>query len=267
MAFEIVPATTKLLRKVEVWLKAEDHAYSTASARLAARWDPDISIPERGFYCNWNIVRSSFERDPDNVHVLLVDGLPVGFADELSILEIHPNHRGRGLGRVLAEHMIARADALGFSVAEIEVAPESALPFWQRMGFTVDRTRRGAGGGIYAYRRFVRRFALGAGPKVGFRVAFHRQSRDWDPAVEPFSVFEGKGEKRNDGTVKLPERAYCFDPDHETSIDSVVSVELEGRRLYEDKVKRPSARAIGLAVDPGDVFFFDHLIPSGATQS
>ena len=261
MAIEIVVATPALLNEIEVWLRAEDDAYRKASAILSERWDPEIELPERGFLCNWNLVQRSFGKDPENVHVLLVDGVAMGFVDEMDILEVHPAHRTKGWGRHLADFMLKWAFDLGHSVAEIEVAPDAALPFWRRMGFTVDMERRGYGGGIYAFRRFERTQALGSGRRAPYRIAFHDKSRDWDPAVEPFSAFAGDGEVRADGTILLPERAYCFNPGRETSMDSVVRIEVDGALTYEDKVKRPTAQAIGLMLDPGGVYFFDHIAP------
>lgn len=266
MAAEIVPATHALLAEIEYWLKAEDTAFHEASAVLADRWDPDTEIPIRGFYCNWNLVQRSFARNPENVYVLLVDGAAVGFLDEMDILEVRPDLRSQGWGRVLADFMLRRSFDQGYSVAEIEIAPETALPFWMRMGFTPDPRRKGPGGGIYAFRRFERRQTLGPGPRVPYRIAFHDNPRDWDRAVESFLVFEGQGERLVDGAVRLPERAYAFDPDHDASDDWVVTVEVDGQAVYKDKVKRRSARAFGLDRDPGGLCYFDRINPDAETD-
>jgi GNAT superfamily N-acetyltransferase len=259
MGVEIVPATEATLAEIELWLKAEQAAHDAAAAILAERWDSDVEIPERGFLCNWSLVRRAFERDPANVHVLLADGGAVGFVDKMDILEVRPDQRGNGFGRRLAEFMVGRAFDQGYSVAEIEIAPESALPFWRAMGFTADLTRQGAGGGIYAFRRFYRPQVLGNGPRVTYRVAFHPSERDWDKATAPFQVFEGQGEVQTGGRVRLPDRAYCFDEAKTTSIDCVVSLDLAGERLFEDKVKRPEAGAFGVKRDAGGVYFLDFI--------
>jgi GNAT superfamily N-acetyltransferase len=47
----------------------------------------------------------------------------------MDILEGRPDQRGKGYGRLLAEFMVERAFGEGHSVAEIEIAPASALPF------------------------------------------------------------------------------------------------------------------------------------------
>ena len=261
MGLEIVPATEATLAEIEAWLKAEQAAHEAAAAILAERWASDVEIPERGFLCNWHLVRRSFSRDPNNVHVLVADGAAMGFVDEMDILEVRPDQRGKGYGRRLAEFMLGRAFDQGYSVAEIEIAPESALPFWREMGFTADVTRQGGGGGIYAFKRFDRPYVLGNGPRVAYRVAFHPPDRDWDRATAPFQVFDGHGERLADGRVQLQERAYCFDETTATSLDCVVRLELAGECLFEDKVKRPAAQSFGLQVDPGDTYFLDFMTP------
>lgn len=263
MGDEIVPATAETLAEIQKWLEAEQAAHNQAAAALANCWDPDVEIPERGFLCNWNILQRSFAREPLSVHVLIIDGSAVGFVNEMDILEVRPDLRAKGYGRRLAEFMLGRAFEQGYSVAEIEIAPESALSFWRQMGFTADLARQGDGGGIYAFKRFIRRHPLSGGPRVPYRVAFHPQDRDWDQAAQPFEVFEGVGEVLPDGRVQLPERAYCFDQTKPTSPDCVVSIEVGGERLFEDKVKRPAARVFGLQLDAGYTYFLDAIAPAG----
>ncbi len=257
MPAEIMPATEASLDEIEVWLTAEQAAHDAAAAILATRWNPEVEIPEPGFLCNWHLVRDSFSQDPTNVHVLVADGVAVGFVDKMDILEVRPDQRGKGYGRLLAAFMIRRAFDQGYSVAEIEVAPESALPFWRQMGFTIDPARQGGGGGIYAFKRFSRVHPLGDGPRVAYRIAFHPPSRDWDRNTPPFQVFAGEGKRLAGGRVQLPERAYCFDETRSTSMDCVVSIEVADEVLFEDKVKRPAAQAFGLELDPGYIYFLD----------
>jgi hypothetical protein len=130
------------------------------------------------------------------------------------------------------------------------------------MRFTADLKRPGNGGGIYAFKRLIRRFELGGGPRVPYRVAFHPPSRDWDKATPPFQVFDGMGEMLPDGSIRLPERAYCFDDTQSTSVDCVVRIEVSGERVFEDKVKRPMARDFGLHLDSGNTYFLDVITPA-----
>jgi len=260
MGVEIVQATEATLREIEIWLREEQAVYEAAEADAQELdWDDRASLPTRGFLCNWNLVLRNFERDPSTVHVLLVDGAAAGFIWATDILEVRPDLRGKGYGRVLAEFMMERVRERGDCVVEIEVAPESALPFWRAMGFTPDPDRKGPGDGIYTYKRLIRTTTLGAGPRVPFKVAFYPRQRDWDETVAPFAVFDGLGEQLDDGSIRLPERAYGFDPGTETSPDFVVRIERAGECVFLDKVKRPAACAHGLQCDDGGVYFLDRI--------
>jgi GNAT superfamily N-acetyltransferase len=227
------------------------------------RRELDVDIPERGFYCNWNLVLRSFQRDPTNVHVLVAGGAAVGFIMEMDILEVRADQRGNGYGRQLAQFMIDRAFASGQCVAQIEVAPDTALPFWRQMGFTPDETRQGPGGGIYAFRRFDRIFGLGGGARVPYRVSFYPPDRKWNPAIQAFETFAGEAERLADGRLRLPRRAYCFDDAGPTSADSVIGIEVAGALVFEDKVKRSEAAGFGVELDPDYTYYLDHIVPEG----
>ena len=74
-------------------------------------------------------------------YAALVDGRTVGFYalagtdDKLNLLHLWvlPNEMGRGLGRALFIHALARSRALGFKNLEIESDP-NAEGFYKRMG-------------------------------------------------------------------------------------------------------------------------------------
>jgi GNAT superfamily N-acetyltransferase len=266
MSVQIVPASQTTLAEIEAWLKAEDAAYQAAMEAVFTRREVDVEIPGRGFYCNWNLVLTSYRRDPANVHVLIADGAVVGFVDEMDILEVRADQRGKGYGRMLAEFMIGRAFERGLCVAQIEVAPDTALPFWRQMGFTADKGRQGPGGGIYAYRRFERNFSLGDGPRVPYRIAFYPPERKWEPFALPFEVFEGQGERLPGGGVQLARRAYCFDAGRETSPKCVVTIEIDGALLFADRIKLPEARELGVLQDPDCTYYIDHVSAPSALQ-
>ncbi len=259
MSVEILTATSATMHEIETWLQAEDNAYRKALAhRGRPSWD-GVEIPDQGFLCNWNIVTRSFEADSENVHVLIVDGQAVGFVNAMDILEVRADRRRAGFGQVLAAFMLQRAYDLGHSVAEIEIAPSTALPFWIQMGFTAHLDRTGAGGGIYAFKVFERRHALGDGARVPYRIAFFPRDRDYDPSVEPFQVFEGDAEVLRDGDLQLPSRAYCLDPNGPTGTGCVVRVEVAGQLVTESRVGHSGARETGIQLDTGGVSFFDRI--------
>jgi len=119
MGVEIIPATAARMAEIQAWLVVEQTAYDAAAAAFESRRDPDVELPERGFLCNWHLVQRSFAKDSNNVHILIVDGAAVGFLDEMDILEVRPDQRGKGYGRLLAEFMIEWAFGQGHSVVQI----------------------------------------------------------------------------------------------------------------------------------------------------
>jgi len=234
----VVPATPEALAKIKAWLEVEDTVHRETLDAQEAHWDPKVELPTKGFLCNWNLVEKTFETDPGAVQVLLEGDEPVGFIDGLDIMEVRPDLRGRGYGRRLAEFMLDWATRRGYSVAQIEIAPDDAIPFWRRMGFTVaNASRSGPSGGVPAYKILDHRFELGEGPRIPYSVAFYSQARDYDPTVKPFVVFQGEGERLEDGSVQLPQRAFSFreaDPDPTPAFQSFL------RRMASGHVRSPS---------------------------
>ena len=189
MKLEIVPATIALIAATEEWLDAEEIAYEAGCRATEARgWV--IDPPPRGFRCNWDMVKRNWRKPDGAVHILIGNGNSIGFLWGTDILEVRPNERGRGYGRLLADFMVKRAFDEGRSLIEIEIAPSSAIPFWQRMGFTLVDGRQGGGRGCYAYRRLDRKFPLGAGPQVPCSIKFFSEEERFGGEA-PFYSFEG----------------------------------------------------------------------------
>lgn len=256
----ILPATEATMAEVENWLDAEEAHYKAEHAAwIAAGYGGDP--PVRGFRCNWDSVKRSWREGRSRVDVLVVNGEVVGFLDGTDILEIRPDLRGCGYGRTLAEFMIATAFDQGRSVVEIEIAPESAEPFWRRMGFTVVPDRRGSGGGIYAYRILPKVFRLGVGERATYTVSFYDEDGRYE-TDRAFSYFAGVGERLADGALQLPERAYCFRSTDEKHVDYFAKIEVDGETLFFDKVKRDAAKAHGVQRDPGYIYFIDRITPA-----
>lgn len=262
MAYEILPATEATIAEVEVWLDAEEAKYQTA----AQVWERDgwvIDKPARGFRCNWDSVKRSWREGHARVDILLVDGEAVGFLDGKDILEIRPDLRSNGHGRNLAEFMVKTAIEEGRSVLEIEIAPHSAEPFWKRMGFIVVPGRRGNGGGIYAYRVLPRNYVLRNGERVPFFIQFYTEDERYNDNPAAISGFSGLGERLADGSIQLPERAFCFEPETNQNVDYFVKIEIDGHMIHFDKCKRELSTAHGVQLDTGYTYYIDRIILSG----
>jgi GNAT superfamily N-acetyltransferase len=116
--------------------KAEQADFAAVIEWLRAEYEANGSY--EGFYCNQDQIVESF--DEGNMYVVVEAGLGlVGFVTEgyagPDIVEVHPDHRGKGYGRQIAEWIIARARRRDDLVIELECSPETSLPFWEAMGF------------------------------------------------------------------------------------------------------------------------------------
>lgn len=255
--YRIEPVDERRMAEIEAWLDAEQAAYDAWEAG-----DCEGASPGRGFRCNWDAVKNYWRAGDSEVFVLLVQDEAVGFLDGNDILEIRPDMRRHGFGRVLAEFMLERGYEQGRSVIEIDIAPRSAQKFWQEgMGFTVLPERRGSAGGLYAYKVLPRAFGLGCGTRIPFSVSFYTEEQRYQSPPHPFRRFVGDGEELTDGSVQLPERAYCFYPESHQHGDYFVEVDLSGRTLISDKAKRPACSLLGVARDVGGIFYVDRITP------
>ncbi|MGL3823700.1 N-acetyltransferase family protein [Sphingopyxis sp. R3-92] len=259
MTYEIVPATEALLVEVEVWLDVEEAAHKAGEeAYIANGYEGDV--PPRGFRCNWDTTKKFWREQGGGIDILVVDGEAVGFQGH-GLFEIRPDLRRKGYGRFLAEFMIARAYDEGWSVFEIGIAPWTAEPFWQSMGFTLVPDRPDRGGGTFAYRVLPRRFELGSGERVPFHVEFFTSDERYSSEPRPFATFSGMGERLSDDSIRLPERVYAFDPLEDVSLNAFVRVEVDGEEIHFEKLKRDSSRAIGLECDGAYTYFMDKIRP------
>ena len=73
----------------------------------------------------------------DGLVVVDVNGEVTGFLAhdgvEPLVVEVHPDHRGRGYGRQLAEHAVGLWPGEPVNI----LAVRQSVPFWLRMGFVV----------------------------------------------------------------------------------------------------------------------------------
>lgn len=260
MEREILTASEATIAEVEAWLDAEEAAHQTAMEVCETeRWGNEA--PSRGFRCNWDSIKQSWRMDHTHVHILLVDGKAVGFLNGTEILEVRPELRGKGYGRLLAEFMIKVAYEEGRSVLEIGIAPITAEPFWKHMGFTVVPGRSGNGGGTFAYRILSRSFGLGGGQRVPFTIRFYTERGRYGGNPTAFFSFSDFGESLTDRSVQLPERVFCFEPDNDQRGDYFVSIELDGEVIHFDKTKYELSKARGLYLDAGYTYYIDRIIP------
>lgn len=252
-------ANEDLLAEIEVWLDAEEAVFQ----RALEVWEVDYEgdRPVRGFRCNWNSTKKAWREGRSEIYVLIADNEAVGFLDGTDILEIRPDLRGKGYGRILSDFMVQTAREEGRSVIKIDIAPSSAEPFWRHMGFSVVEQREGYGGGTFAYKVLPRRFELGDGERVKYAVSFYTEKARYRDDPKPFSEFVGEGERLLDGRIQLPKRAYCFNPLDDQHVDYFVKIEVGGEVVHFDKAKYEESTLFGIQRDPGYDFYIERINP------
>ena len=234
---EIRLATPADLAEIEVWLIAEREETG------------------EGFYCNWNVIQGGLEHD--KTFVMLRDGEAVAVLVDGTvgpdILSVRPDLRGHGLGGQFAQWLFERALSRGYSVLEIECAPQTSVPFWRKHGFLP--MAAGPDGFRHAFKLLERRHALIDGPDVTVVVSLFPTERDWNRSTAPYWVRTEIG-RRQHGRVQLPARVALHQPGAHLG-DCVVRVDVDGDCIYEDKLKRPEAGARGIHRDPGGFYYVD----------
>ncbi len=258
MAVKIIPATEDLIAEIEVWLDAEEAAYQVAhEAWVKGQWQDEK--PPRGFRCNWDSVKSGWRERGNSLDVLVVDGQAVGFLNGTDILEIHPEHRGRGYGVLLADLMLKRAFDEGFSMIEIQIAPTEAEGFWVGQGFVPDHEDINYRDGLYAHRVLERPFPLGDGPRVPVEIEFYEERAAYD-GKPPLRVFAGAGERLPDGAIQLPERVHGSDYSLRSSTENHIRIVVDGQEIYFGRAKYGQAH--GAARDPHGHHYIDRITPA-----
>ena len=235
------PAAERDLASIETWLRLEREQTG------------------EGFYCNWSIIEKGF--GAGHLFVLGAQGDVLGFVLDApygpDILEVRPDARGAGRGRQLAQAAIATAFERGISVIEIDCAPDTSIPFWQKMGFTVVYGRAGNGGGVYAFKVLERQFKLAADAQTSFGISFYSESSWHGPSAKPFRSYAGAAAPLARGVLQLPERAICYTSDIRNLCDCVVCIVVEGRTVFEGRVKY--AEAFGAMRDAGDNYYLEQI--------
>lgn len=116
--------TDKQLSEIEKWLFAERQKTGD------------------GFYCNWNIIKSSY--DKNELATISLNNKTIGFATwrltsdktaRIEIAEVKPIHRKKGIGKILTNHLLNFLTDKGVYVVDLQCSPYTSEPVWKRLGF------------------------------------------------------------------------------------------------------------------------------------
>jgi len=93
-----------------------------------------------GFYCNWKIIEKSFQNN--KLITLQVHENPIGFivwsnssiCADIDILEIKPEYRKKGFGKIFFEQVSDYFIKEGYLVIKLFCSPKESEGFWIKMG-------------------------------------------------------------------------------------------------------------------------------------
>ena len=234
-------------------------------ADRAVEWlKTEYDRTESGFYCNRRLISAAV--DEGNFFALKLSGEPIGFLvlgrQGIDITEVRPEFRGNGYGRLLAEHGIARCKSRGLVLLTGECSPETSVPFWQKLGFDVEPVRTAPRAMLVV--KSSNKLTSDRSMKVG--VSFFPASRTYDKSVDPLAVFSCQGAFDPERGAMLEERIVGSHNWASISPDCVAQLVVDGRTLFEDKLKRPEASTVGFASDPAGTYYIE-LIPVQALET
>lgn len=96
-----------------------------------------------GFYCNWNIIKTSFQNN--KLVVISYRKKVVGFLTfqdynndkciKIEIAEVKNTYRNKGVGKRLINEFLAQFRNKGFLVAILDCCPNTSKPIWKKIGF------------------------------------------------------------------------------------------------------------------------------------
>lgn len=162
-----------------------------------------------------------------------------------SILDVRPSHRGRGVGRLVVDHLIEESRSLREPLLHITCSPESSEHFWNKMGFTTEH----AGGSIWASRVIeIPNKLPEAGKQRDITVRFFDDAGAYGdaPALSEYAV---RGLEDEFGTIHLPRILACYEPRGSSALHVEIAMRRPDELLILHKSKCRNQAAVTLGVE------------------
>lgn len=230
---------------------------------LAEEKSQDI---EGNFLCNWNLTLKAHSEGKLLVYIDPANGEPVAYQwGNLiwpGILQVRNDMRHRGIGRELVNRSIEEARRKVTPLLFVQCAPESSIPFWERMGFTIVQFM-GKTHGCRVLSKRLRRPKNGVDVSVTIR--FYPEERKWKPDIPAISEVSTAARMTEDGIIHLSDRVLYHERiySREQVGDVVVEIEINGKSVYCDKAKYRDAKALGVA-ECLNGYYVDRMTPGPA---
>ncbi len=210
--------------------------------KIIKQWLDEIESYEfDSLRMNWHLTENTHREDGIFVYIDSESGEPVGYLwPDFGILEVKPSHRDRGIGRALVDYGLSYLLEAGNAAIAVQCAPESSIPFWEKMGFNFYTEDR-------AFKIIPKTLTVPGNTKpADVKIQFYSESKMWDKTTAPIEVFSPEAFIDDKGKVYLTERVTICILSSEWHRDPVVSIHVEGDEQYTDKAKRPQASQFGV---------------------
>ena len=199
------------------------------------------------FLCNWELTQNVYKEG--NIIVAILNGEPIAYMwTDFGIVEVREDYRRKGIGRQLVRYALELARKSNAVCIDIECAPYTSIPFWEKIGFRLYGENR-------AYLLLERQLSLPAnGEPICVKIRFYPESRMWEGGTTPLEEFSPPAVMGPDGIICLGKRiAVCARRDIWDG-DVVLGIEISGNNLYLDKAKRREAENLGVQYKNGTYF-------------
>ena len=206
---------------------------TAADLKIITSWlkeELDRSGAKKGFYDNINLIEEGQATGELVVAADKRDNSPIAFylgrGHSAAILEVRPDYRQKGIGRLLMEHIIKCAKNKGFFGISGFCSPKESLPFWLKMGFEQVHNPNQTHEVAYPIRR---RNKLPLNCKL-YDITFKLYEND--ESIEPrktqiiSAAMSGQKYELEEDFVE-----YVYD------YNALLIIEVAGRELYKDSIK------------------------------
>ncbi len=202
------------------------------------------------FLCNWHLTQQCHQEGELLVLFDETEGIPIAYQCgqllQPGILQVRNTWRGKGLGRLVVQHCISLALEHDEMVLQIECEPESSIPFWKAMGFSIIKGE--FGDNPKGYRVLSKQLEMPVnGIPMAVSVKVYPEKRMWEENVSPTASYSPKAVRGNDGKVYLAERAVVPNNFSRTRPDdSIIELVINGELIYRNKARYKEAQNHGV---------------------
>lgn len=218
---------------------------------------------------HWDMLEDG--RDKGETLAFIVDQFPVGFVLEgrcgPDIISVAPDYRNRGIGSDIMKVVESRYRERGTSVIEVRCASLDGAALARRAGYLGLKNERAGLRVTMGFKVLDYPLDLPNGPGTDVILRLYPESRGWKDAVAPHFEHGMQARADKDGILRLPQRVALYVKPGYHDCDCILEIEVEGKLIYRDKVKRQRALDLGVQIDTGYNYYIESLNPAAIRET